>query len=85
MPSTLPAGVAASVPSVRLSSGYDMPLVGLGTSGLSGDKCTQAVKTALGLGFRHIDSAQMCATRLWRLLQACKRGCGGCVTLSFCL
>lgn len=64
MPSTIPSGVPASVPKVRLSSGYDMPLIGLGTSGISGDTCMRAVEHALSLGLRHIDSAQMYGERV---------------------
>ena len=39
--------------------GMSMPKLGLGTFRLKGDECTQAVQTALGLGYRHIDTAEM--------------------------
>ena len=42
---------------VVLNSGYEMPVLGLGTWPLKGDECTEVVKTALQLGYRHIDTA----------------------------
>lgn len=42
---------------VRLSSGYDMPVVGLGTYSLHGDKCVSAVLSAIRLGYRKFDTA----------------------------
>jgi diketogulonate reductase-like aldo/keto reductase len=38
--------------------GVDVPAVGLGTWRLRGDDCRRAVETALGLGYRHVDTAQ---------------------------
>lgn len=46
-------------PTIRLSSGYDMPVVGLGTYSLTGDVCVNSVKSAISLGFRKIDTAHM--------------------------
>ncbi|GAA5883565.1 hypothetical protein JCM16303_005490 [Sporobolomyces ruberrimus] len=46
-----------SVPSIRLSSGGEIPLVGLGTWQARGGDVTKAVKTALEAGYRHIDGA----------------------------
>ncbi|QFU81425.1 aldo/keto reductase [Natronorubrum aibiense] len=37
----------------------DVPALGLGTWPMRGDACTQAVTTALELGYRHVDTAQM--------------------------
>ena len=37
--------------------GARIPQIGLGTMTLKGDVCVQAVKTALQLGYRHIDTA----------------------------
>jgi 2,5-diketo-D-gluconate reductase B len=37
--------------------GCRIPMIGLGTMTLKGDICVQAVKTALQLGYRHLDSA----------------------------
>ena len=47
-------------PSVPLDGGV-MPLVGLGTWQLSGARCYQAVRFALEVGYRHIDTATMYA------------------------
>lgn len=46
---------AILAPTIRLSSGYDIPVVGLGTYG-PGD-IEQAVKDAIDSGYRHIDTA----------------------------
>lgn len=46
-------------PTIRLSSGYDMPIVGLGTYSLHGNVCVNSVKAALASGFRKIDTAHM--------------------------
>jgi len=37
----------------------DLPDLGLGTSGMTGDECVESVRAALDLGFRHVDTAQM--------------------------
>lgn len=37
--------------------GARIPVIGLGTMTLKGDVCVQAVKTALQLGYRHLDTA----------------------------
>lgn len=42
---------------VELHNGYKMPIVGLGTWQGQGDPVRTAVKTALELGYRHIDTA----------------------------
>jgi len=41
----------------RLASGQEVPVVGLGTWELTGSTCTKAVKIALDIGYRHIDTA----------------------------
>ncbi len=38
--------------------GTAVPAVGLGTWRLTGEECRQAVRTALELGYRHVDTAQ---------------------------
>ena len=38
--------------------GERLPRIGFGTSQITGRACTNIVKTALGLGYRHIDTAQ---------------------------
>lgn len=42
-----------------LKSGAPMPLVGLGTWTLRGQEATDAVEAALGVGYRHIDTAEV--------------------------
>lgn len=44
---------------VTLNNGVEMPLVGLGTWDLRGHECAETVRTAIGLGYRLIDTAQM--------------------------
>lgn len=44
---------------IQLNNGIEMPLVGLGTWDLRGDQCSETVSTAIGLGYRLIDTAQM--------------------------
>ncbi len=39
--------------------GMSMPKLGLGTFRMTGPACAEAVQTALGLGYRHIDTAAM--------------------------
>ena len=43
--------------SIKLASGYEMPVLGIGTWELTGEKCKKAVATALKLGYTHIDTA----------------------------
>ena len=43
------------------ANGMAMPKLGLGTWKLSGAACTDAIERALGLGYRHIDTAEMYA------------------------
>ena len=47
------------IPAVKLNSGYEMPVIGLGTYSLTGDSCIEAVKSALQQGYRKIDTAYM--------------------------
>ena len=42
---------------IKLSSGYEIPILGLGTWQLTGKKCREAVKNAIELGYNHIDTA----------------------------
>ncbi len=39
--------------------GMSMPKLGLGTFRLTGAACAEAVQSALGIGYRHIDTAEM--------------------------
>lgn len=45
--------------SVKLNSGYEMPLNGLGTYSLTGDECYNSVLSVLNSGVRLIDTAYM--------------------------
>jgi 2,5-diketo-D-gluconate reductase B len=40
-------------------NGLNMPKLGLGTWKMRGDECRVAVERAIGLGYRHIDTAEM--------------------------
>ena len=53
----LSKGTNGNAPTVKLSSGYDMPIVGLGTYSLHGATCINSVKAALASGFRKFDAA----------------------------
>jgi 2,5-diketo-D-gluconate reductase A len=46
-------------PAVPLERGGAMPLVGFGTWQMTGGRCRQAVRHALEVGYRHIDTATM--------------------------
>src|SRR5215510_7243273 len=41
------------------TQGIAMPKLGLGTFRMQGDTCRAAVESALALGYRHIDTAEM--------------------------
>ena len=47
------------VPTVRLNSGKDIPQLGFGVFQIEPEDTAQAVRTALDIGYRHIDTAQM--------------------------
>ncbi len=55
----LSKGTNGNAPTVKLSSGYDMPIVGLGTYSLHGATCINSVKTAIAAGFRKFDTASI--------------------------
>lgn len=44
-------------PKIKLSSGYEMPVLGFGTYKLRGYQCSSAVHCAVETGFRHFDTA----------------------------
>ncbi len=46
-----------NIPTYRLRSGYEMPILGLGTWRLTGEECTLAVSKAIEMGYSHIDTA----------------------------
>ncbi len=49
---------AAAAPTVQLVNGAEMPVLGLGTSPLTGAECAAAVRTAIEAGYRLIDTAE---------------------------
>jgi diketogulonate reductase-like aldo/keto reductase len=51
--------MTASVPTAPLPGGGAIPLLGLGTWQMTGRTCYDAVRTALELGYRHLDTATM--------------------------
>ena len=53
----LKSGKNGKAPVITLNSGYEMPVVGLGTYSLHGSTCTNAVRTAIENGYRMIDTA----------------------------
>lgn len=55
----LESGKNKEAPVVKLNSGYEMPIIGLGTYSLTGQTCIDAVKSALEQGYRLIDTAYM--------------------------
>lgn len=55
----LKKGINGSAPTVKLNSGYEMPILGLGTYSLHGDTCKNAVLSAINQGYRLIDTAYM--------------------------
>lgn len=46
-------------PTVTLRGGNDLPLVGLGTWQMTGSECYNAVRHALDVGYRHLDTATL--------------------------
>lgn len=53
----LKLGVNGKAPFIKLNSGYDIPVVGLGTYSLRGDTCVNSVRAAVQNGYRLIDTA----------------------------
>ncbi len=51
-------GTANQVPTIQLPGGVAMPQLGLGTWELRGDECERAVRFAIEVGYRHIDTAE---------------------------
>lgn len=49
----------ASLTPCRTANGANIPAIGLGTWQMRGGDCTRAVAGAIGIGYRHIDTAAM--------------------------
>ena len=47
------------IPVTTLNDGYDLPLLGLGTYKLGPEETERVVRTAIELGYRHIDTASL--------------------------
>lgn len=52
-----PLNIAGASEKIRLSSGYDMPKVALGTATIPGEEMDSSIFNALESGYRHIDTA----------------------------
>lgn len=48
-----------AIPTITLNDGHTIPQLGFGVFQIEPDKTAEAVKTALDIGYRHIDTAQM--------------------------
>jgi diketogulonate reductase-like aldo/keto reductase len=54
-----PPALPAAIPSLTLSNGVELPQVGLGVyQAERGEETRQAVRTAIELGYRHVDTAR---------------------------
>lgn len=51
-------GIAMYNQTITLNNGVKIPQLGLGTWFIDDDKVAEAVKAAVGIGYRHIDTAQ---------------------------
>ena len=49
----------ASVPTVRLNNGVEIPQLGFGVFQIKPEDTVEATTTALEVGYRHIDTAEM--------------------------
>jgi 2,5-diketo-D-gluconate reductase A len=49
----------SDVPMIKLQDGAQIPQLGFGVFQIPPEKTDDAVKTALQIGYRHIDTAQM--------------------------
>src|SRR4051794_23280177 len=49
----------AQVPNIKLNDGHEIPQLGFGVFQIDPEQTADAVKTALEVGYRHIDTAEM--------------------------
>lgn len=47
------------VGSIKLNNGKHIPTIGFGTSLITGEECIRIIKTAIEVGYRHIDTASV--------------------------
>jgi 2,5-diketo-D-gluconate reductase A len=59
LPTDLRSTMVSAIPDVRLNDGRTIPQLGFGVFQVPPDETRAAVETALGIGYRHIDTAQM--------------------------
>jgi 2,5-diketo-D-gluconate reductase A len=52
-------GPMSTVPTVELNDGHAIPQLGFGVFQIPPEETAQAVRRALGVGYRHVDTAQM--------------------------
>src|SRR5690349_6002654 len=52
-------GMAHEIPSVELTPGVALPTIGFGTWQITGRSAYESTRTALDVGYRHIDTATM--------------------------
>src|SRR3954447_6009024 len=59
-PDRLPGGPRmATVPTITLNNGVEIPQLGFGVYQIPPEETAKAVQTALEIGYRHIDTAEM--------------------------
>lgn len=71
----MPRTLAQDGPVAELFHGPDIPRIGLGTWELEGTECEDAVRIALDMGYRHIDTAESYGNEecIGRALASCDR------------
>src|SRR5690242_12743175 len=53
------ATMTNAVPNAKLADGHEIPVLGFGTWQITGEEAYRSVRTALEVGYRHIDTATM--------------------------
>jgi 2,5-diketo-D-gluconate reductase A len=54
---TAPSVTVMSTPNMKLNNGVELPALGFGVYQTPPDETAAAVETALGIGYRHVDTA----------------------------
>ena len=55
----MPIASAPGVPTITLNNGVEIPQLGFGVFQIKPDETVKATTSALEIGYRHIDTAQM--------------------------